>query len=96
MANTTMRTAGAAPTAHVPPSQAPSSGFNFKSVLQELIQRGVIAPSLVVSAAHSDADVDRTIEAAAGALAVLARALEDGVGPHLRGRAVKPVWRTYN
>ena len=39
MANTTMRTAGAAPTAHVPPSQAPSSGFNFKSVLQERLAR---------------------------------------------------------
>ena len=64
--------------------------------LQELIQRGVIAPSFVISAAHSDADVDRTIEAAAGALAVLGRALEDGVGPYVRGRAVKPVWRTHN
>ena len=64
--------------------------------LQELIQRGVIAPSFVISAAHSDADVDRTLEAAAGALAVLGRALEDGVGNYLRGRAVKPVWRTYN
>ena len=40
--------------------------------------------------------MDRTIEAVAGALAVLRRALEDGVEPYLRGRPVKPVWRERN
>jgi glutamate-1-semialdehyde 2,1-aminomutase len=64
--------------------------------LQEMIQRGVIAPSFVISAAHSDADVDRTIEAVAGALAVVRRALDDGIEPYLRGRPVKPVWRVHN
>jgi glutamate-1-semialdehyde 2,1-aminomutase len=64
--------------------------------LQEMIQRGVIAPSFVISAAHSDADVDRTIEAVAGSLAVVRRALEEGVEPYLRGRPVKPVWRVHN
>jgi glutamate-1-semialdehyde 2,1-aminomutase len=64
--------------------------------LQELIRRGVIAPSLVVSAAHSDADIDRSIEAVAGALGVYRRALEDGVERHLVGRPVKPVWRARN
>jgi glutamate-1-semialdehyde 2,1-aminomutase len=64
--------------------------------LQEMIQRGVIAPSFVISAAHGDAEVDRTIEAVAGALAVYRRALEDGVAAYLKGRPVKPVWRVHN
>jgi glutamate-1-semialdehyde 2,1-aminomutase len=73
------------------PSQAFRTLF-----LQELIRRGVIAPSFVVSAAHSDADVDRSIEAVSGALGVYRRALEDGVERYLVGRPVKPVWRTHN
>jgi glutamate-1-semialdehyde 2,1-aminomutase len=64
--------------------------------LQELIARGVIAPSFCVSYAHTDEDIDRTIEAVDGALAVYARALEDGVERHLRGRSVRPVFRRLN
>ena len=64
--------------------------------LQELIRRGVIAPSFVISAAHTDADVDRTLEAVAGALAIYRRALDEGVAKYLAGRPVKPVWRCRN
>ena len=64
--------------------------------LQELIRRGVIAPSFVISAAHGDEEVDRTVEAVAGALAVYRRALGDGVEKYLEGRPVKPVWRARN
>jgi glutamate-1-semialdehyde 2,1-aminomutase len=46
--------------------------------LQELIARGVIAPSLVTSFSHTDDDVDRTIEAIDGALAVYAQAIDAG------------------
>jgi glutamate-1-semialdehyde 2,1-aminomutase len=63
--------------------------------LQEMIGRGVIAPSFVVSAAISDEDIDRTSEAVAGALGVYRRALDDGVERYLRGRPVKPVFRPY-
>ncbi|MEU0559743.1 glutamate-1-semialdehyde 2,1-aminomutase [Dactylosporangium sp. NPDC006015] len=63
--------------------------------LQELVRRGVIAPSFVVSYSHTDADIDRTIEAVDGALAVYAKALSDGVDAYLVGRAVKPVFRPY-
>ncbi|WP_460494482.1 hypothetical protein [Dactylosporangium cerinum] len=63
--------------------------------LQELIRRGVIAPSFVVSYSHTDADIDRTVEAVDGALAVYAKALSDGVEAYLVGRAVKPVFRPY-
>ena len=64
--------------------------------LQETIRRGVLAPSFIVSYAHSDADIDTTIEVVDAALAVYARALEDGIERHLIGRPVKPVWRRYN
>jgi glutamate-1-semialdehyde 2,1-aminomutase len=59
--------------------------------LQELIARGVIAPSFVVSYAHSDADIDRTIEAVDGALGVYARALTDGVERYLVGKPSRTV-----
>jgi glutamate-1-semialdehyde 2,1-aminomutase len=62
------------------PSQAYRALF-----LQETIKRGVLMPSLVVSYSHSDDDIARTVEAVDGALAVYARALEDGVDRHLVG-----------
>ena len=67
------------------PDLRPSQAFRTL-FLQETIQRGVIAPSFVVSYSHSDDDIDRTIEAVDGALAVYARALSDGVGKYLVGR----------
>ena len=53
--------------------------------LQELMARGVIAPSFVVSYSHGDDDIDRTIEAVDGALGVYARALTDGAERYLVG-----------
>jgi glutamate-1-semialdehyde 2,1-aminomutase len=64
--------------------------------LQETIRRGVLAPSFIVSYAHTDADVDWTVEIVDAALAVYARALGQGIEKHLTGRPVKPVWRRYN
>jgi glutamate-1-semialdehyde 2,1-aminomutase len=64
--------------------------------MQELIRRGIIAPSFVVSYSHSDADIDRTAEAVHESLGVYAKALEHGVGKYLEGRPVKPVNRRFN
>jgi glutamate-1-semialdehyde 2,1-aminomutase len=61
--------------------------------LQETIRRGVLAPSLVVSYSHSDADIDKTVEAIDGALRVYSRALKDGPEVYLVGRPVQPVFR---
>ena len=61
--------------------------------LQEMLDRGVLAPSFVVSAALTDQEIDRTVEAVAGALAVYRRALEDGTAGYLEGRPVQPVFR---
>ncbi len=64
--------------------------------MQELIRRGVIGPSFVISYSHRDEDVDRTVEAVDGALAVYRRALDDGPERLLEGRPVRPVMRPRN
>ena len=64
--------------------------------MQELIRRGVIGPSFVISYSHSHEDVDRTVEAADAALAVYRRALDEGPERYLEGRPVRPVSRPRN
>jgi glutamate-1-semialdehyde 2,1-aminomutase len=63
--------------------------------MQELVKRGVIAPSFVVSYSHSETDIDRTLPAVSEALAVYRKALEEGADKYLEGRPVKPVFRKY-
>jgi glutamate-1-semialdehyde 2,1-aminomutase len=70
------------------PSQACRTLF-----LQETIRRGILAPSFVMSYSHSEADIDRTIDAVNGALGVYRRALDEGVDRYLVGPPVKPVYR---
>jgi glutamate-1-semialdehyde 2,1-aminomutase len=64
--------------------------------LQETIRRGVLMPSLVVSYAHTDADIDLTVAAIDGALEVYRRALDQGVERYLVGRPSQTVYRRYN
>jgi glutamate-1-semialdehyde 2,1-aminomutase len=64
--------------------------------LQEIIKRGLIAPSLVVSFSHTDRDIDTTIEAIGESLNVYRKALAEGVEKYLVGRPVKPVFRPFN
>ena len=64
--------------------------------MQELIQRGVVAPSFVVSFSHSDADIDRTAEAVFETHRLYREALDQGVGKFLHGRPVKPVNRRFS
>jgi glutamate-1-semialdehyde 2,1-aminomutase len=60
--------------------------------LQETTQRGVLMPSLVVSYSHTDSDIDHTLDAIDGAMAVYARALEDGAERFLVGRPSRTVF----
>ena len=55
------------------PSQAFRALF-----LQELLTRGVLGQSFVISAAHTDEDIELTLEACDAALAVYARAVSAG------------------
>jgi glutamate-1-semialdehyde 2,1-aminomutase len=64
--------------------------------LQEILKRGVLAPSFVVSYSHTDQDIQRTVEAVHEALQIYHQALEEGVGKFLEGRPVKSVYRQFN
>jgi glutamate-1-semialdehyde 2,1-aminomutase len=69
-----------------------SQGFRTL-FLQELLRRRILAPSFVVSAAHDDDAIDKTILAVEGALPAYERALEEGLETVLHGRPVKPTIR---
>jgi glutamate-1-semialdehyde 2,1-aminomutase len=77
------------------PDGQPSQAFRTL-LLQETIRRGVLMPSLVVSYAHRDEDIELTVEAIDGALAVYRQALERGVQHFLVGRPSQIVNRRFN
>jgi glutamate-1-semialdehyde 2,1-aminomutase len=72
--------------------EQPSQAFRTL-VLQELVARGVLAPSFVVCAAHDRAAIQQTVDAVAELMPIYRRALEDGIGTVLRGRPVRPTIR---
>ncbi|WP_329124870.1 glutamate-1-semialdehyde 2,1-aminomutase [Streptomyces sp. NBC_01465] len=62
--------------------------------LRQLLAGGVLAPSLVVSSALTDADIDHTVDVVAQACAVYRKALDAGDPSAWQGgRPVKPVFR---
>ncbi len=64
--------------------------------IQELLRHGVLAQSLVISAAHTDEDIAATVAAADAATAVYARAIEAGTTDgYLHGRPVAPAIREF-
>ncbi|MEM9415321.1 MAG: glutamate-1-semialdehyde 2,1-aminomutase [Planctomycetota bacterium] len=77
------------------PQGKPSQAYR-SLLIQELIRRGVLGPSLVVAYAHTDEDIDRTIDAFDGAMPIYQRALEDGAERHLVGAPSNIVYRRYN
>ena len=73
------------------PSQAYRTLF-----LQELLDRGVLAQSFVISAAHTDDDVAETVAAVTEALEIYGRAIADrSTDGWLRGRPVAPALREF-
>ncbi|MFI5718530.1 glutamate-1-semialdehyde 2,1-aminomutase [Nocardia sp. NPDC051750] len=77
------------------PKGTPSQEFRTL-FLQELLRRSVLGQSFVTSAAHTNRDIDRTIEACRGAAEVYRKALEQGtVQGLLAGRPVAPALRPY-
>lgn len=77
--------------------QAQQRSQPFRTLfLQETIKRGLLMPSLVVSYSHTDADIQQTVDAIGEALVVYRKALDEGIENYLVGRAVAPVFRTYN
>ena len=70
----------------------PSQAFRTL-VLQEFVDRGILAPSFVVCAAHDPAAIEQTVDAVAELMPVYRRALECGIDQVLRGRPVRPAIR---
>jgi glutamate-1-semialdehyde 2,1-aminomutase len=70
----------------------PSQAFRTL-VLQELIDRGILAPSFVVCAAHDPAAIRQAVDAVAELMPVYRRALDGGINQVLRGRPVRPTIR---
>jgi glutamate-1-semialdehyde 2,1-aminomutase len=64
--------------------------------MQEMVRRGILAPSFVVTYSHGEAEIDRTIEVVAESLDIYSKALEGGVDRYLQGRSIKPVYRRFN
>lgn len=64
--------------------------------LQEMLRRGVLGQSFVISAAHTARDVEQTVRAAGEAGVAYAKALDTGRPEELfAGRAVAPAHRRY-
>jgi glutamate-1-semialdehyde 2,1-aminomutase len=64
--------------------------------LQEMLGRGVLAPSFIVSYSHQNSDIDETIRAVDESLRTYAKAIRQGCEKFLRGRPVKSVYRSRN
>ena len=76
-------------------SGAPSQAFRTL-FLQEMLARGVLGQSFVISAAHTNEDIEITVEAVRQALPVYLRALEAGTtNGLLRGQPVAPALRSF-
>nr|BFE85766.1 hypothetical protein GCM10020093_083670 [Planobispora longispora] len=64
--------------------------------LQELLRRGVLGQSFVISAAHTEQEVAHTVDTAREAMLVYRKALEKGsVDGFLTGRPVAPALRRH-
>jgi glutamate-1-semialdehyde 2,1-aminomutase len=62
--------------------------------LQEILRRGVLGQSYVISAAHTDRDVAQTVDAAREAMVAYRKALDTGRPEELfTGRPVAPAHR---
>ncbi|MCC6287114.1 MAG: glutamate-1-semialdehyde 2,1-aminomutase [Chitinophagaceae bacterium] len=63
---------------------------------QEMINNGILIPYIAISLAHTEDDLNKTIEAARISLRVYKKALESGMDGLLKSRVIKPVFRKYN
>lgn len=63
---------------------------------QEMLKNGVMMPWIAFSQAHGKAELEKTTDALDKTMSVYAKALESGTEAHLRGPAIKPVFRSHN
>ena len=65
-------------------------------LLQETIKHGVIAPNLVISYAHGNVELTRTIDVFDRCFAIYRKALDQGIERYIEGRSIQPVYRKLN
>lgn len=63
---------------------------------QEMIKAGVLMPWIAFSYSHGENELQQTLVATRKALKIYKLALEDGYEKYLKGKVVKPVFRTFN
>jgi glutamate-1-semialdehyde 2,1-aminomutase len=64
--------------------------------IQEMMKRGLLMPSSIVSYSHTDKDIEETIERMHDAMVIYKRALNEGIEKYIEGRTIASVWRKYN
>lgn len=73
----------------------PSAAFRTL-LMQEMIARGILMPSLTLSYSHGPAEIEQTVAALRESLEVYESALDRGIEAYLVGPPVKPVFRRFN
>lgn len=63
---------------------------------QEMIRNGVLMPWITTSLAHGNKELEKTLDAVHKSLLIYREALEDGLGGHLEGPEILPVFRKNN
>ncbi|MBO9684530.1 MAG: aminotransferase class III-fold pyridoxal phosphate-dependent enzyme, partial [Flavisolibacter sp.] len=74
-----------------------NTSFELRTLFsQEVLKKGVMMPYIALCHAHSDAELNMTLDAVRSALNIYAGALNNGVDKYLQSAAIKPVFRKYN
>ncbi|HTL80361.1 MAG TPA: glutamate-1-semialdehyde 2,1-aminomutase [Bacteroidia bacterium] len=63
---------------------------------QEMIRNKILIPWIAQSYSHGDAELELTLKATENSLAVVKKALNEGIDKYLVGNIIKPVFRKYN
>lgn len=71
--------------------------FAYRTLFaQEMMNNKIIIPYIALSHAHTNTELDMTLNAAYNSLKIYAAALDAGVANLLKGHTIKPVFRKYN
>ncbi len=73
------------------------ASFEYRTVfLQEMLKAGILMPYIAIAYQHTEKEIDRTLDAARGAMKVLGDALNADAAQFIEGNVIKPVFRKYN
>lgn len=82
---------------YVAKNQSGEISLEFRTLFsQEMINQKVLMPWVSTCYAHQNEELEITLNALRKALKTYAHALNEGVEKHLKGRAIKPVFRKFN